>query len=464
MTLVVPILSKTNEFIGIVATDISSETIQSLIYNNKIFEGKGEVTIVSNNGTIVASSNNKGLIGKNISIYKRDLKNKINKSFKVENKIDNDTLSTLVPINFGSSNTPWYVNIDVPLNYLTEGVDDQLLKLSLFGFLFLVLLLFVTSYLIGIFVSPVQKITRVAQKVAIGNLDVWDVQSNSLEIEQLNKAFKQVIDSQKDITEVTKAIANGDYSKKAIVKSEYDQLSISVNQMIENLQRSTEEDKKRKWSNEGYAEFAELLRKHDNLNALTYNALRYLIKYTNCNQGGVFLLEEEGEKTYLKLISYYAYGRQKFIQKIVNIGEGLVGQCFIEKETTIITDIPQDYLAVTSGLGEANPTFIILLPLINNEKIEGVIEIASFHELEQYQIEFLEKCCNSLASVITSVRVNELTAKLLEEAQIRAEQMKMQEEEMRQNMEELAATQEELRRREEGYLEKIAELQAKLSS
>ena len=458
MTLVAPVLDENGKFVGIVGTDISSEAIQKLLDNAHLFDDKGQLAIVSNNGTVVANSN-QAKVGLNIKNVYPDIAPKLSALKGMESVIESDTLKTLVPISFGSSDTPWYVVVKVPISYLTEGLLLESMKLVLFGLAFLAILIFVTSYFIMKFLKPIRKITRVAQKVAVGNLDVWDVQSTSIEIGQLNEAFHKVIDSQKGITEVTEAIAQGDYTKRAEVKSEHDTLAKSVNLMIDNLKKSTEEDNKRKWMNEGYAQFAELLRAENDLQKLSQSALNYLIKYLNANQGGVFIVNETDYKTSIDLTAAYAYNRVKYVSKSISPGEGLVGQVYLERETTVLTEIPEKYLFVTSGLGEATPKCLILVPLINNEKVEGVLEMASFRKPEDYQVEFLEKCAVSLASVISSARISELTQKLLAEAQDQAEQMRMQEEEMRQNVEELAATQEEMRRRENEYLAKIEKLE-----
>ncbi len=459
MTLVVPILTPNQEFVGIVGTDISSESLQKLINNSTVFDGFGELSIISNNGTIVAVSKKETLIGKNIETVFPEMSAKIKGIKGTESNIENDTLRTYVPIHFGAAETPWYVIIKVPLSYLTSGLTIELIKLTLFGLLFLGLLIFITSYYIMKFLKPIRKITRVAQKVATGDLNVWDVDSTSVEIEQLNNAFRSVIDSQKSITEVTEAIAAGIYSKRAVVKSEFDTLASSVNLMIDNLKTATEDDGKRKWSNEGYAQFAELLRSDNDLKKLAQKALNYLIKCLNANQGGLFIANGEAPDIQLHLSAAYAYDRVKFMNKTVEIGEGIVGQTYLERETIYLTDIPQNYMLITSGLGDAYPSCLIVVPLINNEKVEAVLEMALFIELEPYKIEFLEKCAISLASVIANTRINELTNKLLAEAQEQAELMKMQEEEMRQNMEELAATQEELKRRENDYIARIQELE-----
>ena len=158
----------------------------------------------------------------------------------------------------------------------------------------------------------------------------------------------------------------------------------------------------------------------------------------------------------------YAYDKRKFKERHIEIGEGLVGQCYIEADTIYMTDIPNEYAEITSGVGDANPTSLLIVPIKSNDLVVGVIEIASFYPFEQYQIEFLEKIGESIASVLASLRTNENTKKLLDTTRQQAENMQMQEEEMRQNLEEMAAIQEDMERKEREYLEKIDRLSFKV--
>jgi len=125
----------------------------------------------------------------------------------------------------------------------------------------------------------------------------------------------------------------------------------------------------------------------------------------------------------------------------------LVGQAFEEGKTIYLTDIKSDHYNIQTGLGESKPTCILIVPLKQEERIEGIIEIASLNEIKKHQIEFVESIGESIASSLSVGKVNQTTKKLLEETQEKAEQMKAQEEELRQNMEELAATQEQMERR-----------------
>jgi PAS domain S-box-containing protein len=172
------------------------------------------------------------------------------------------------------------------------------------------------------------------------------------------------------------------------------------------------------------------------------------VYYLDACQGGLFLLnEDEDNKKYLDLISAFAYDREKYFEKRIEYGDGIVGACAIEKETIYMTDLPQDYIEITSGLGGSNPDSLLVVPLKIEDQVYGVIEIASFNKFENYQIEFVEKVAQNIASTIQSVKVSIQTKELLEKSQQQSEEMAAQEEEMRQNMEELQATQEEAARK-----------------
>ncbi|HRX68685.1 MAG TPA: PAS domain S-box protein, partial [Tenuifilaceae bacterium] len=214
------------------------------------------------------------------------------------------------------------------------------------------------------------------------------------------------------------------------------------------------EDEQRNWSAEGLAMFGEILRaEKGNLEELSYNIISSLVKYVEANQGGFYLLDDsdKGEK-FFQLTACYAYERRKYADKKIGWGEGLVGACALEKQTIILNKIPDSYLSITSGLGSSNPKNLILVPLKLNDEIHGVIEIASFKKFENFEVEFVEKVAESIASTISSVKINIRTAKLLRESQEQAEALSSQEEQMRQNMEELQATQEEAARQAEKFV------------
>jgi PAS domain S-box-containing protein len=184
------------------------------------------------------------------------------------------------------------------------------------------------------------------------------------------------------------------------------------------------------------------------------------VKYLSCNQGSVYILHDH-DTDVLDLKACYAFDRRKFVSQSISVGQGLVGQCFLEKEPVILYDVPQDYIKITSGLGMANPNCIVIVPVKHNNEVAGVIEVASFHRLEAYQISFLEKIAEAFASVVLSTRSNQDIKRLLEESQVHMEGLRSQEEEMRQNLEELQSVQEQMVRQLSENVDMKSQLEAR---
>ncbi len=229
---------------------------------------------------------------------------------------------------------------------------------------------------------------------------------------------------------------------------ELQQQRLEMQKNLQELEESQNEERRRAWASQGFSQFATLMRQSTNVEQMFDELLAGIVKYVKANQAGLYIVEgEEGEK-HLRLQACYAYGRKKFKEQVIQPGQGLVGQTYLEKDYVYRTDIPQGYTFITSGLGEATPAALLIIPLMSNEVVEGVLEIAAFKPFEKHEIAFLMKLGEDIASTVGVSRINELTRKLLVEAQEQTEEMRAQEEEMRQNMEELSATQEEMQRKE----------------
>ena len=246
---------------------------------------------------------------------------------------------------------------------------------------------------------------------------------------------------------------------KSSEKVEASELELKEN--LAQLQKNQEQEEKRRWAAEGLAQATKTLREYDDIGQLYDNLIAFIVRYIDANQGGIFIVNEEGEEKYLNLQACYAYERKKYLKKRVEIGEGLVGQTYLEKEHIYMTEIPEQYVSITSGLGKATPRSLLIIPLIANETTEGIIELASFNEIEEHVIQFMQTLAENIASTIRNVRINQQTKVLLEESQQQTEEMRAQEEEMRQNMEELNATQEEMVRKQRELEQIKADLEKK---
>ncbi len=273
-------------------------------------------------------------------------------------------------------------------------------------------------------------------------------------------------------TEFVREIGKGNFSARlsGITDENFDlnkeNLAGELVSMKVQMKANADEEKRRVWATEGLANFGELLRtsNHD-MAKLSEEVIIFIVKYLKANQGGVFILNDEDENNkFLELKAAYAFERKKYLSKNIAIGEGLVGQAYLEKETIHLKKIPKNYVSITSGLGGANPHTLILVPLKVEQEVVGVLEIASFKDFEKHEIDFCEKIGESIASTFAGVKVNERTRILLDQSQQQAEEMRAQEEEMRQNMEELQATQESMERVAKESQDKEAYLRSILDS
>jgi methyl-accepting chemotaxis protein len=353
--------------------------------------------------------------------------------------------------------------LDVLMAFIFGGVvwlyavahrDDLVLDEVLCVLILLVLLVF-HRHLQNKILSPLTQLAECAHKIA-ENKEV-EIAAYQFDLfKDISLGLRYLLQSIQQATAFVREVAKGNLQADYTFQqgNQGNALGEALVKMRDEMVRIAAEELQRKWATEGLAHFADILRNNnDDVRLLSKEILEALIQYLNANQGGVFLLKQRDEKgAELEMLACYAYNRQKFLKKSIYVendyAQGLVGQVFLEKTPLYLTDIPQDYLKITSGLGNASPQFLFIVPLLMNEQIFGVMELASFTAIEPYQRDFIEKVSENITITIASVCNNQQTKELLEATQIQAEQLKAQEEEMRQNMEELATTQEEMQRKQ----------------
>jgi len=240
-------------------------------------------------------------------------------------------------------------------------------------------------------------------------------------------------------------VGRGHFDSEHTVFNNEGSLGRALANMRKSLRDVAEADKIRNWTSEGIAKFADLLRQNSSsLDELSHHLISELVKYLRASQGAIFIHEQNEDV--LEMKASYAYDRRKYLSKSIKPGEGLAGQIFLEKESLMITEVPQNYLTITSGLGEALPKSILIVPLKLNESVIGVLELASFQVFKESDVFLVERIAENIASTISNVRVAEETNRLLQESMSSTEQLKSQEEELRQNLEELQTTQDQMQR------------------
>jgi HAMP domain-containing protein len=230
------------------------------------------------------------------------------------------------------------------------------------------------------------------------------------EIGETKVAFNQFIDRLKAATYFAEQLGAGKLYEHYEDQYANDILAKSLITAQYKLRQAEEHQKKVNWFNEGLARFNDIARAQgDEVGALGNKILKFLISYLNINQGALYLICEDDYEKYLHRIATYAYGKRKFVDDKVELGKGQLWQCVQEGATIYLKEIPSDFVKITSGLGEATPRNVIIVPLKTRTDIIGVIELASFSILESHQIEFIEKIAESSAALLFDHKLTEFS-------------------------------------------------------
>lgn len=263
----------------------------------------------------------------------------------------------------------------------------------------------------------------------------------------LNTNLLTIYENQQKATEFIKSIGENDSNIDFKPSSKNDKLGIALIEMQQKLQNFAIEEQKRNWSISGLAMFSDILRDlNQDLETLGDNILKRLLKHIDANQGKLYVVfQDENGLEYLGPISCYAWDRKKFTEEKIDKGIGLIGQCWHEAQPIYLTDIPQNYIQITSGLGAANPTNILITPLKVFDTVYGVLEIASFKTIEPFEREFIQSLSENIAGSISFVKMAEKTQFLLKEQEI---ELKKNEREMQNTVEKLEMAQAEMKEHE----------------
>jgi hypothetical protein len=364
-------------------------------------------------------------------------------------------------------------NVEMNKNFqLTKESAVKIRKtLTLFAFVIILIILVFSFWTFGYIKKAVIKLRTclylLNQGIIPPQIELFRKDEMGSVFDLMNTFFAYL----KNLTIISQKINQKEFNNNFRPLSEKDELGTALLNLQNNLRQASEEEQRRKkednersWTAQGIAKINDILRiSSDKLEDLAFSLIREIVTFTSSQVGALYILNDDGNgEIHIEMIAAYAYDRQKFINKKINAGEGLVGRCVQENETIYLTEVPENYLTIKSGLGESKPVSILIVPLHLNENVYGVIELASFSTIEPYKIRFIETVGESIATSISKVKINLQTKHLLEQTRQQAEEMTAQEEEMRQNMEELRSTQELSAAREEKLRQEIEELKLKV--
>ncbi len=242
------------------------------------------------------------------------------------------------------------------------------------------------------------------------------------------------------IAEVATAVTKGDLTRSIAVQAEGEVAALkdNINEMIRNLKDTTLKNAEQDWLKTNLAKFSRMLQGQKDLLTVGRLILSELAPVVSAQQGVFYIMDSaKSEEPALKLLASYAYKERKNIDNRFKLGEGLVGQCAMEKEKILLTDVPGEYIKITSGLGEARPLNIIVLPIVFEGQVKAVMELASFERFNPTHETFLDQLTESIGIVLNTIEANMRTEDLLKQSQSLARELQSQQQELQQTNAEL---------------------------
>jgi CheY-like chemotaxis protein/signal transduction histidine kinase/HAMP domain-containing protein len=297
------------------------------------------------------------------------------------------------------------------------------------------LTLFLTIIISNTITKPIIKLVDNVNEFSKGDLNQKIQIDSHDEIGKLGISFNQMIENLEQITEQANIISQGDYSRDLQPRSEKDVLGKSIQEMTVSLRNISNENEKENWLKTGINKLNDEMRGDQDLKTLCRRIITYIAKYVDAKMGVFYLMDKEDEV--LNLTASYAFSNRKSLSNSFKIGEGLVGQAALEQEIITIEEMPEEYFKVSSGLGNAYPKNVMVIPIVFDSQIVAVIELGSLQAFNQNQTEFLKSITENIGISINTSYARTEMQKLLIKTQEQSEELMTQQEELRQSNEEL---------------------------
>lgn len=456
------------KYLGYIEADISLNWLNEMIAVSDNLKKNMEIYVVSNSGNIIATNNKKFTIGDKIKMICPACPISSSDSYK-KYVVNGSELIFCHPVILNDQAGIWHICFKTPQSVLFELLDYQFWKHFLISLFLLILSIVLIIVFIDYLTRPFKMLISFAQKVALGD---FEYEQDNMEISRedefgmLQKAFRDISEALKETAEVSNAIASGDFSKTVKVKSDKDLLAHAINQMNSYLKHKEEDDELRKadeeiqkWFNKGISMISDVLKtSQDDTRQLADKIIKNLVEFLDISLGGIYIKElTDDKKTNYRLVAAYAYSEEKFVDKQFYSGESLVGSCASEKRMIYMSSIPEDYMKILSGLGESVPQSLLLIPLIYNDEVLGVLELASLKKINKHEQEFLQKAADNIASTLSLTQISSQTTDLLEKSRLQTDELEKRDKEMLSTLDQLRELQKETAKKE-------AEVRAKITA
>jgi HAMP domain-containing protein/signal transduction histidine kinase/CheY-like chemotaxis protein len=241
------------------------------------------------------------------------------------------------------------------------------------------------------------------------------------------------------IAEVATAVTKGDLTRsiKVEAQGEVAALKDNINEMIVNLKDTTLKNAEQDWLKTNLAKFSRMLQGQKNMITVGRLILSELAPLVTAHHAVMYTLDAMADPPGLMLLASYAFDKPGDVGKRFELGQGLVGQCAVEKQKILLTNVPNDYVRVTSGLGSATPANVMVLPIVFEGQVKAVLELASFEHFNPTHQAFLDQLTESIGIVLNTIEANMRTEDLLTQSQSLAQELQSRQEELQQTNQQL---------------------------
>jgi signal transduction histidine kinase/CheY-like chemotaxis protein len=495
-SLIVPILDTNHNFMGVQGFDLTLEQLQRQIGEMEIAGFKDAyLTVYSAKGTIVASGESSEL-GKTLK-KTTDSHMLIDKVLKHEpfylnrksTKLGKTVMTYGAPVEIGNNGAHWLVAVNLPEDELQAESKRMVELIGIIGIATLLLLIVTLYLLIRNWVGPLLQINHLMKSLAQGELvenkikytaqdEIAEIIHSSKKLQgalkstikqaqaiatgnysrevkrlsphdQLGHALSDMTHTLRGVITQINAIAVGDYTTEVKPLSEHDQLGHALSKMTCKLRNMTTKTAEQNWIKTGQTQLNDQLSGEQNIMQLAENTINFLTPYVDAQVGAFYLAQGKHPNIRLKMMASYAYTWRKNLANEFQLGEGLVGQAALERKPIIITQAPEDYIYIQSGLGKSRPRTILVRPFLYENQLKGVIELASFNLFTKRQIEFIDQVMTSLGITVNTAESRSRMQALLRQSESQADELQEQTEKLQAQQQALQQTNEELQAQSE---------------
>ncbi len=257
--------------------------------------------------------------------------------------------------------------------------------------------------------------------------------------DNVNRLAANLTTQLRAIADVATAVTKGDLTRSIQVGAQGEVAFVkdNINEMIRNLKDTTSRNEEQNWLKTNLTKFTRMLQGQRNLLTVGKLILSELAPVVSAQQGVFYIMDESAEEPELKLLASYAHRERRFVTDRFRLGESLVGQAALEKHRILLTDVPNDYVKVSSGLGESRPTNIVVLPILFEGEVKAVMELSSLERFNSMHQAFLDQLTESIGIVLHTIEANTRTENLLKQSQSLAAELQNRQEELQKTNQEL---------------------------